>query len=517
MATVNKIDSNITGLAYSEESILGLLPGEGGQGGTPVWNKLEPNSYSDFGGELVTVAPNPINSSRQRKKGVGVDLNANGGYNHNFSFYNHIDLLQGVMFADTREKGTELVTAVDIDTTNPDEYEVASTTGFVVGGLILGVGFTNAANNTLNEITAIVADTSVEVADGVLVAEASPPATAFIKVVGVAGAAGDIDVSAVGGFPTLTSTVLDFTTLGLVVGQWIFLGGDTGSDQFSTAVNNGFKRIRSIAANILTIDKSVSSMVTETPAGIIHIFFGDVLRNEDGSLIKRRSYNLERLLGAPDDALPAEIQSEHLIGQVPSELSINIPVAELLNIDMSFIGTDHQTRTGAVGPKQSSVISPQASEVFNTSSDFSRIKMATVSSSDEAPTALFAFITEATFTINNNLTVNKAVGTLGGFDITAGTFSVSGSITAYFSDTAAVNAVRNNTDITLDVAIAKDNRGMVLDFPLISLGDGRLTVEQDQPITLPLSFDAATAEDVSASFDHTAMFTFFHYLPTAAE
>lgn len=517
MAQVNKVDSNIVGLAFAEEAVLGLLPGEGGQGGTPVWNRLEPNSYSDFGGELITVSPNPINPSRQRKKGIGVDLNASAGFNHNLSFYNQLELLQAVMFADTREKGTELVVAVDVDTTNPDEYQVASTTGFVVGGLIRGVGFTNTANNALNEITAIVSDTSVEVADGQLVDEPSPPSGAFIKVVGVAGAAGDIDVDVSGSLPALTSTILDFTTLGLVEGQWIFVGGDTGSDQFANAENNGFKRVRSIAATVLTLDKSVSTMTTETPAGIIQIFFGDVLRNETGALIKRRSYNLERTLGAPDDAQLSEIQSEQVIGAIPSEWTINIPISELLNTDFTFLAIDSTQRDGPTGPKQTSVVQPFASDVFNTSSDFSRIKMASVSSVDEAPTSLFAFITEANITINNNLSVNKNIGSIGGFDVTAGTFSVSGTITAYFSNITAIQAVRNNSDITIDMAVVKENRGFVLDLPLISLGDGRLTVEQDQPITLPLSMDAATAEEIDSNLDYTAMFTFFHYLPTAAE
>ena len=52
MAQVPKIDSNITGLAYAEEAQLGLLPGEGGLPGSPVWNRLNPNSYNDFGGEI---------------------------------------------------------------------------------------------------------------------------------------------------------------------------------------------------------------------------------------------------------------------------------------------------------------------------------------------------------------------------------------------------------------------------------------------------------------------------------
>lgn len=512
MAQVNKIDSNITGLAYAEEASLGVL------GGSPVWNRLEPNSYDDFGGEITTVAPNPINPSRQRKKGVTTDLDASGGFNQNLTFYNLQDLLQGIFFADMRRKGYQLVTTVDIDTANPDEYEMTDTAGFLVGSLVKGWNFNNAANNGMNVVTAVVNNVSVEVATGILVTEASPPANAYLQVVGHQGAIGDIDVDVSGDFPRLTSTTLNFTTLGLVVGQWIFVGGDTAGTRFTNAVNNGFKRIRSIAANALTLDKSVQAMVTEAnTTSTLQIFFGDVIRNESGTLIKRRSYHLDRTLGAPDNASPAQIQSEYLRGAIPSEFAINIPTANLVNFDLSFVAIDHLQRTGAEGPLQTNVVSPQRGNVFNTSSDFSRIKMASVSADNEAPVALFAFITEATITINNNLSPNKAVGTLGAFDVTAGTFQVSGSITAYFGNVTAIRAIRNNADITLDMAIVKDNQGIVIDIPLVSLGDGRLNVEQDQPITLPLSMDAATAEDVATGMDHTMLLTFFGYLPNAAE
>jgi hypothetical protein len=511
MAQVNKIDSNITGLAYAEEASLGVIS-------SPAWKRLEPNSYNDFGGELTTVAPNPINPSRQRKKGVVTDLDATGGFNHNLTSENLKDLLQGVMFADLRRKGFEEVTAVDVDLANPDEYEVASTTGFFAGSLIKGVGFANADNNALNVVTAVVSNTSVEVADGQLVTEASPPSGAYIQVVGFRSASGDVDVDASGDLPILTSSTLDFTTLGLVEGQWIFLGGDLTANQFSTAANNGFKRIRTITANALTIDKSATTMATEAnTTKLVDIYFGDVLKNETGTSIVRRSYHIERTLGAPDDASPSQIQSEYLKGAIPNEFTLNVPTANLVNIDLSFIATDHQQNDGATGPLQTSVAIPEAADVFNTSSDFSRIKMSTVSSVDDNPTALFAFITEATITVNNNLSPNKAVGTLGAFDVTAGTFQVSGSITAYFGNISAIQAVRNNSDVTLDMAIVKENQGIVIDIPLVSLGDGRLNVEQDQPITLPLSMDAATAEDVAATLGHTLLLTFFKYLPTAAE
>lgn len=509
MAQVNKIDSNITGLAYAEEAVLGSLPGENGQAGSPVWKRLNPNSYNDFGGEIVTVAPNPINPSRQRRKGVTTDLNAAGGINQNLTFSSLTDLMQGVMFADIREKGYEEPTAV-----TGTLYEVASTTGFLVNSLIKGQGFTNSANNALNLVTAVVADTSVEVA--ALTAEASPPTSANIRVVGYQGGTGDIDVDASGALPKLTSTTLDFTTLGLVPGQWIFIGGDVAGNQFTNAANNGFKRIRSVAANEVTIDKSDQAMVTEDSSDDIRIFFGDVLRNETGALIKRRSYNIERTLGAPDDSAPGQIQSEVLKGAVANEFTLNVPSAELLNADLSFVATDNEQRLAADGPKQGGVIEAWPAKEYNTSSDVSRLRLSTVSQVSEAPTALFAFVTEASVSINNNVTPNKAVGVLGAFDVTAGTFTVSGNLTAYFASVEATQAVRNNTDVTLDLGFVRDNQGLIFDLPLISLGDGRLNVEVDQPITLPLTTDAASGQDVDELLDHTLLITYFNYLPNAA-
>jgi len=513
MTAVNKIDSNATGLRYAEETSFNTV------GGSEVWNPLEPNSYSDFGGSITTVARNPINDGRQRKKGVVTDLDASGGFNTDLTQTNLEDLLQGFFFADLRPKGEELVTAVDIDTANPDEYEVAATAGFLVGSLIEGSNFTNAGNNTVNEVTAIVTDVSVEVADGVLTTEVSPPATAQITVVGHVGASADIDVDATLTFPALTSTILDFTTLGLIVGEFIFIGGDTASSDFVNAGNNGFKRIRTIAANRLEFDKSDAAMVTETGTAILlEMYFGRVLKNESVSTsIVRRTYNLERTLGAPDDASPANIQAEYLEGQVPNEASFNIPTGDKLTVDLSFVGAGSSTIDGPTSLKAGTRPALTESDAFNTSSDFSRIKLAQHTDGTEAPTALFAFAQEITITINNNVSASKAVGTLGAFEATAGTFEVGGSITAYFADVSAVTAVRNNVDITMDFAIVKDNSGVVMDLPLISLGDGRPNVEQDQPITLPLTMAAATGAAIDANLDHTALMVFFDYLPTVAD
>ncbi len=516
MAAVNKIDSNVTGLRIAQELSFKVLPG------TPVWTPFEPNSYNEFGGEVTTIARNPINPSRQRKKGVITDLDASGGFETDLTQVNLQDIMQGFFFADLRRKGEEIVTAVDLDAANPDEYEVALTAGFLVGSLIQGQNFTNSANNAVNEVVAVVTDISVEVTDGLLTVEASPPSDAQIVVVGHVAAIADIDVDATLTFPALTSTVLDFTTLGLLPGEWIFVGGDGASSDFVNAGNNGFKRIRTIAANRLEFDKSGLAMVDETGTGLdIELFFGRMLKNELGTLVKRRTYQLERQLGAPDDAQPTEIQAEYIVGAVPSEATFNIPSADKLTVSLSFVGADNETIDGPTVLKSGTRPALTEADAFNTSSDFSRIRLAQHVDGTEAPTPLFAFAQELSITFNNNVSPNKAVGTIGAFEVTAGTFAVGGSITAYFADVAAVKAVRDNVDITLDMAMVKGSagfkKGIVLDLPLITLGDGRPTVEQDQAITLPLSMDAATAAKIDANLDYTAMIMFFDHLPNAAD
>ena len=512
MATLTKIDSNVTELRYAEEDSYGVLPV------TPDWVPLEPNSYTDFGGSIVTVARNPINASRQRKKGVTTDLEATGGFDTDITQTNLQDILQGFFFADLIPKvelgGASEITGV---ATATDRYSMAADgDDFAVNSLVYASGFTNAGNNGLHLVDESAA-TYVGVAEN-LVDEVSPPAVAKLVTVGVQGTAGDIDVSVAGTLPALTSTSLDFTTLGLSPGEWIFIGGDATGKKFVNAANNGFARVRSVAANTLTLDKTQATMVTEaSTTETIQIFFGRVLKNQTGSSIVRRTYQLERALGAPDDAAPAEIQGEYLVGAVPNEFALKIPAADKVTATLSFVPKTNEVVTGSTGLKTGNRPSLVEADAFNTSSDFSRIKLALVSSTDAAPDPLFAFVQEINLSINNNVTVDKAVGVLGGFEATAGSFIVSGDMQAYFADVTAVSAVRNNEDITLDIHMVKANAGISIDVPLIALGDAKANVEQDKPIMLPLKTEAATGAKIASTLDHTLLMVFWDYLPDAAE
>jgi hypothetical protein len=526
MAQVSKIDSNVTGLSYAEEASLTILPG------TPIWYPLEPNSYTDFGGEITTVARNPINPSRQRKKGVVTDLDASGGFNTDLTQTNLQDMLQGFFFASLRRKGeaknapgaSTLLFAVDNATklvTRSGTPTLDLTTQFSTDDLVYITGFANAANNGLFAVGNVTSTTIQLIAadyDQSAPSLVNESATAGVSITVVGQLPSEIltvDVS--GSRPAFThSGSLDFTTLGLIPGEWIFVGGDLANTAFTNAGNNGFARVRSITATRLEFDKTANTMVSETGTSIAPaLFFGRILKNELGSNIVRRSYQLERTLGAPDDANLAQIQSEYLVGAIPNEFTINFATADKVTCDLSFVATDNQQRTGVQGIKPGTRISLVESDAFNTSSDVARIKLATVSANSN-PSALFAFATDVTITINNNVTPNKAIGTLGAFDATAGTFQVSGNITAYFANVTAVQAVRNNSDITLDMHMVKANSGVSVDLPLISLGDGRANIEQDAPITLPLTNEAATGAKIDPNLDYTMLMVFWDYLPDLA-
>ena len=514
MAQLTKIDSNVTGLRYCEEDSYKVVSGD------EIWYPLEPNSYSDFGGQITTVARNPINPSRQRKKGVVTDLDASGGFETDITQTNLQDLMQGFMFADLRRKA-EFEAVTNVDATG-DTYDAASGLDvFAVNDLVFASGFGDAANNGLKLVTSVTSDTDIGVAEA-LVDDASPATGHKLVRVGVQGAAGDIDVDASGSRPQLTSTLADFTDWGLVPGEWIYIGGDTGGaagNQFLTAANNGFARVFSVSANALVLDKTEATMVTEaSTAETVQIFFGRVLKNEsDSTNIVRRTYQLERQLGAPDDASPSDIQAEYVVGCVPSEFEFNIPTAEKAMANLSFIGATNETIDGPTSLKAGTRPDLVEADAFNTSSDVPRIHLAVYSAADAAPTALFAYVTDLTVTINNNVSPNKAIGVLGAFEVTAGTFEVGGAMTAYFADVAAIDAVKNNSDVTLDFHMVKDNAGLTIDLPLISLGDGRPNVEQDQAITIPLETNAATGAKIDAALDHTLLMVFWDYLPDAAE
>ena len=587
-----KQDSNVTGMRIAEEASFGVL------GASPVWEPFEPNEYPDFGGETVKVARNPINRSRQRKKGVVVDLNANAGVQTDFLQDNWFDKLQGFVSADWRRQAhdedlggtfsqaftaaaSDIVTIaahglatgdgpffVSSDTTLPagltadtpywvvvlsastfnlaashanavaavpvvvditdagtgthtmasapavdatlDEFRVndeLSGANFKVGSLVLAEGFADAANNGLHVVDAVAAG-RVGVTSA-LVDEASAPGSE-LRVVGFQGGVGVLDVTGPSGGNkariTSDGSNPDFTTLGLVPGGYVYVGGDAAGERFGTAANNGVKRVFSVSAAFIEIDEGGSTMVTEVnTTQDVQLFLPDVLKNEaDPALQVFRSYQAERTLGLDDNGE----QAEYEIGCTPSTFEIVNATADKILCNATFVAIDEETRDGLTGLKAGSRPDVAPGDAFNTSSDFMYGPKLTLVDGTE----LFTYVTEFTLSWDNNIALNKAIGVLGAFAASYGDFAVSAAVTAYFTTVAAKAAIRANSDVNFAFGVAVNNKGWMFSVPLVTLGGGKNNVASNEPITVPLTVEGAA----HPTFDHTLLMNYFSYLPDLA-
>ncbi len=505
----NKVDSNVVATYMALESnAIGVLPGA--SGADAIWYGLEPNSFSDFGGNNTLLSRSFITNTRQRTKGTIVDLEAGGGLQIDLTQRNHLDIARGFMFADYHYKGISPITAVAAG-----EFTVDDGTQFPVGSIVKASYLLDPANLVPLTVTAVAGD-DVSVTGAVVEPGAISP-IASLERVGVTAASGDLTIDVSGTLPALESTTLDLTTLGLITGDFVFIGGDAVGNQFANAANNGFKRVRTVSANSITFDKSNEAMVTDAGTGkSIQLYLGRFLKNEKGSLIKRFTYQIERQLGAYDLDLPNEIQAEYLTGSLFNEMTLNVATADKITADLTVLSLNNEYRAGAVGPKIGERVEAPGEDPFNTSTDIPIYHLAVIEPGVEAPGPLFAYVTDFSFSVNNNLQVNKAIGVLGGFDVTAGTFEVMASMEAYFNNIAAAQAVKENRDVTLHTAICGPNNGIVIDFPLLGLGDGRLNVELNEAIKIPLESEAATGKKINPGLDYTLGMVFFDYLPAMA-
>jgi len=515
MAGKKTINSNVTGVSVAEEAEPKYLPGENGNPGTPTWYDRGVNSYSDFGGDVTYVAADEINASRQNQRGTATGVEAAGGYNIDAKNALARDM-QGFFFADAHEKvdtapfnGTAIAITGVGGGANSGEYDAASgLDAFAVGAIVLASGFTDAANNGVGTVSAAAA--GLLTTDIATVAEAAPPAAARIQQVGFAFGADDMSLTVSGGTATLNSAAGGWFNCDIQVGEWIFIGGDDAANRFANGY--GYGRVLSKDNNNVVLDDVAWTGGTlATNAGAsksIRVFFGRYIRNEDDpSLIKCRTYHVERTLGEDDDGT----QSEYLKGAVANELTANIPTKDKHMLDFGYVALDNEARTGLEGRKAGTHVAYPKAKPYNTSKAVWRLAATILDASTLSPTGMFGYASEASFTINNNASAVEGVGEFGGFDITVGNFVGGGSVTAYFTTVESVKAIRNNKDIGYNAILARENEGIVYDIPYAGSAGGRLVVEKGQPITFPLEINGAESPT-----GYTMSFTEFPYLPDVA-
>lgn len=449
---MGRVLTNNVQLNYAVESSLGTQPTSG-------WKKLEPNAITKYGADIKTVERTPISATRQRKKGTIIDLDSAVEFDADYTMEQITDFLEGFAFASAYGTAPFRPTAV-----TSTGYTVASGGALPQNYLIYAQGFTTAANNGLKVVGA--SSTGTEIKTSGLTAEASPPAAVLLEIAGVQGASGDIQINSGG---NIISTTLDFTTLNLSVGQTIWVGGDAAGVRFATADNRGYARIRAISANLITLDKKSQAFSTDNGSGkTIQLLFGRFIKNvavDDAKYIER-SYHFE--LAYPNLQVPGPGDMyEYAKGNYANTLAFDLPLANKAGIAFGFIGTDTPAPTASRATGASSALAAIRTTALNTTSDIARLRITQV---DE--TGLTTDFKSLKLTLNNNVTPEKVLSTLGARYMNTGIFEVNIEADLLFTNAGVADAIRANTTLTMDFAVRNDNGALHVDIPSLTLGGG---------------------------------------------
>lgn len=454
--------TNNFSLQYAIEQSIGVLPG------SPEWKLLEPNAISAFGSTITTVARSPISKSRQRRKGTVTDLDSGVEFDGDLTLEHFIDFIEGFCFADFVGAEHTVPTAATGGAT--DEYTIpAIGSAMTQNTLVYARGFTNSANNGLKVVDSGATTTTIPVTTD-LTDEAAIPATqnVSVDVCGYRTATGDLDVDVTAGVVTLTTTTLDFTTLGLTAGQAIWVGGDAAINKFSTANNAGFARIVSIAANAMVIDKTGQTWATEAnTTQAVDIYFGRFVRNVsvDHSDYLERSFHFEGAYQNLDN--PSGDMYEYAKGNYCNTVGFELPLTDKATVTFAFAGTDTEPPTDTRETNADSPLVPVQTSAFNTSADIARLRITEV---DE--TGLTTDFKSLTFNINNNVSPEKVLGQLGAKYMNTGNFEIDIECQLLFTNADVVTAIRNNTTVTMDFSIKNDDGAILVDIPSMTLGGG---------------------------------------------
>lgn len=333
---------------------------------------------------------------------------------------------------------TRVYQATSASVSSTTAYTVTSSTGVVAGHLVKGAGFANAANNGINVVTSTTSTTIV--ASGATLTTETSGASKTVTVIGYQGASGDITATSTG----LGSTTIDFTTLGLRVGQFIKIGGDATANKFATAALNDYARITAIAAHALTLDHLPTGWTTDSGTSkTIRILFGDFIRN-----------------GVTDTSMLIEVDSTDVSGGVfdyagyqPDQMQIQISAGQPVMENYQFKGlTETQNSSTISNGGAGSIVAAVAAQAISAVTGFARFYENGSASGK---------ITSLTIQTNNNLRDQKAAGTLGNVGVGSGTFKCSLTAELYFEAGKALPLWQraNGSTVTTTSVILKDPNG----------------------------------------------------------
>ncbi len=487
--------TNRVAIAKVRETTFGVTPA------SPAFKAIRETS-SSLAANPTTVVSNEIRGDRQVTDLILTGESAGGDVGGELAFQVADDdleeALQGTWSNNASIVNTGSATPISALSATTATVTTPLGSAFVAGMLVFTGGFTASANDGLLATVSSSSATTVVFPASTFTVDAAPASGAFLRQVGFAGGSGDL-VAVTSGGNALTSTTLDFTTLGISAGEWIKIGdGDHASCSFAgTAANNGFCRVSAIAAHKLSFDRVPTGWTADTGTGVtLRVFCGDFLINAS----TKRSNTIERQYL---DHSPVDY--EYLLGMTLNTLAVTAKAQAIATYTKSYIG-----KSATIGSSRASGATDIAAPtygVLNTSTNVGRIGF------DGSTITGPNFVLSAAFTVNNNIRAQNAIGSIGAVGTGNGEFSVSGTVETYFGDATIYNKIVNNTLTSFDMRVGRQDgnrESYVFDFPSIKLGSGSPSVSgKNADVTISSAF--------TAFMDATKLYTMsvgrFYYLP----
>ncbi len=121
----------------------------------------------------------------------------------------------------------------------------------------------------------------------------------------------------------------------------------------------------------------------------------------------------------------------------------------------------------------------QQSTALNTSSDIARIRM-----TDTSEVNITTFFKSLTLTINNNVTPEKALGTLGAVFVNTGNFDIDIEAQLIFTDRDIITAIRNNQTLMMEFSLRNDDGTLFFDIPAMTIGGGDKEYPENESVLI---------------------------------
>jgi hypothetical protein len=525
-----RVNTNNTSLRFAIESSVGVLPG------SPLWRIAEFNTIGAYGAQITSTPRRPISQDRGRKKGSVTDLDSSVEFETDLTLDAFTDFAEGFVFSEFANVEFDLKSGTNtlpppVATTATYTIDAASATlagkiqfsAAQFATLVYAKGYTNPENNGLKPVAAdtAAAGTAITVAAASLVVEV-PPTNASLQVAGVRVLNdADLTLTVTGSTATLVSAaaITNWGSFGIKKGMFIHIGSATAAGAVQNGLGTdgtesyGYARVTADSSNgTLLLDKLSSTLISAAGAATFSqdIMFGRFLRNVPVTADTTDNRYLERTYQAevsyPDLGGVGVDEYEYAIGNFVNEISINLPLTDKATVNFGFIGTNSDDVTPTRKTGASTAISPLRTTAFNTSSDFASLTTDVVSSASEV------CFKSLTLTINNNVSPEKCLGTLGARFVNSGVFEVNLEGQMLFTNKAIVNAIKNNTTITFLALIHNEDGAIAFDIPELTLGDGGREFPVDQSVLVNISGASFT----SSSYGYDIGISVFPFVPWAA-